>query len=333
MADWDMGNLLSGRFATRWEEIMHNVARGLGAAVLAVLAAFPALAQEKTIGYITKSATNAGWIMINQGAADAAKAEGVKLVEVGPAFSGDLTSQLEVFENLVGQKVDAIGVAPVDSSGIAPAVNDAMGAGIPIVAIDTAVNGAEVTSLVATDNVAVAKVQGAVAGTLVKDGDPIIYVSGDRAQSTGQDRYDGFIAAFKAARPQSEILEVPTKWDSTQAQEGVEAIINQRKDIKMIVSAWDGGTMAAKSALQNLGYEAGDVLLVGFDGAADAVEAMDQGWVQANTAQMLYQMGYQGIKAAAAAARGDKVQPRIDTGFFLITPTTTDTYKAMIGIN
>lgn len=310
---------------------MLNRTGAIGLATLVLMAAAPAMAQE-TVGYITKSATNAGWIMINQGAADAAKDEGVKLVEVGPAFAGDLTGQLEVFENLVAQGVDAIGLAPVDSSGIAPAVQDATEAGIPVVAIDTAVNGADVTSFVATDNAAVAKVQGAVAATLVEDGAPIIYVTGDQAQSTGQDRYNGFMSAFKSARPNTEILEVPTVWDSTQAQEGVEAIINQRDDIKMIVSAWDGGTMAAKAALENLGYGPGDVLLVGFDGAADAVEAMDDGWVQANTAQMLYQMGYQGIKAAAAAARGEQVSARIDTGFFLITPTTADTYKDMVGI-
>ena len=35
----------------------------------------------------------------------------------------------------------------------------------------------------------------------------------------------------------------------------------------------------------------------------DAIAAMDEGWVHANTAQMLYQMGYQGLKAAAAAAQ------------------------------
>ena len=88
-----------------------------------------------SIGYITKSATNSGWMMINQGAADAAQEAGVDLVTVGPAFQGDLSSQLEVFENLVAQGVDAIGIAPVDSSGVAPAVNDAMDAGIPVVAI------------------------------------------------------------------------------------------------------------------------------------------------------------------------------------------------------
>ena len=288
---------------------------------------------QDVIGYITKSATNAGWMMINQGAEDAAAEEGVKLVSVGPAFQGDLSSQLEVFENLVAQGAKAIGIAPVDSAGVAPAVTDAMSSGIPIIAIDTGVSGAEVTSFVATDNYAVAKVQGAVAATLVNDGDTVIYVTGNQAQSTGQERRNGFMEAFSAARPGSKILEVPTEWNSQQAQEGVEAVLNSNSDVKMVVNAWDGGTMGAKAALENLGYGTGDVKLVGFDGASDAIAAMDEGWVHADTAQMLYQMGYQGIKAAAAAARGETVSSRIDTGFFLVTPSTSGVYKKMVGIN
>ena len=288
---------------------------------------------QDVIGYITKSATNAGWMMINQGAEDAAAEEGVKLVSVGPAFQGDLSSQLEVFENLVAQGAKAIGIAPVDSAGVAPAVTDAMSSGIPIIAIDTGVSGAEVTSFVATDNYAVAKVQGAVAATLVNDGDTVIYVTGNQAQSTGQERRNGFMEAFSAARPGSKILEVPTEWNSQQAQEGVEAVLNSNSDVKMVVNAWDGGTMGAKAALENLGYGAGDVKLVGFDGASDAIAAMDEGWVHADTAQMLYQMGYQGIKAAAAAARGETVSSRIDTGFFLVTPSNSGVYKKMVGYN
>jgi len=286
----------------------------------------------ESIGYITKSATNSGWMMINQGAADAAKEAGVDLITVGPTFQGDLSSQLEVFENLLAQGIKAIAIAPVDSSGIAPAVKDAMDAGVAVVAIDTGVNGAAVTSFVATDNYAVAKVQGAYAATLVNDGDAIVYVTGNQAQSTGQERRNGFTEAFKTARPNSEILEVPTEWNSAQAQEGVEAILNARNDIKMVANAWDGGTMGAKAALENLGLSAGDVLLVGFDGATDAVEAMEAGWVHADTAQMLYQMGYQGIKAAVDASNGKTVSARIDTGFFLVTPTTAQAYKDLVGI-
>ncbi len=286
----------------------------------------------ESIGYITKSATNSGWMMINQGAADAAKEAGVDLITVGPTFQGDLSSQLEVFENLLAQGIKAIAIAPVDSSGIAPAVKDAMDAGVAVVAIDTGVNGAAVTSFVATDNYAVAKVQGAYAATLVNDGDAIVYVTGNQAQSTGQERRNGFTEAFKTARPNSEILEVPTEWNSAQAQEGVEAILNARNDIKMVANAWDGGTMGAKAAMENLGLSAGDVLLVGFDGATDAVEAMEAGWVHADTAQMLYQMGYQGIKAAVDASNGKTVSARIDTGFFLVTPTTAQAYKDLVGI-
>ncbi|QGG79907.1 substrate-binding domain-containing protein [Litorivicinus lipolyticus] len=289
-------------------------------------------ASAVTVGYITKSATNSGWIMINQGASDAAKEMNAKLITVGPAFQGDLASQLEVFENLSAQGVDAIAVAPVDSSGIAPAVEAAMEAGIVVVAIDTGVSGAEVTSFVATDNEAVATIQGAEAAKLVADGDKIIYVTGNQAQSTGQERRDGFMAGFKAARPNSEILLVPTEWNSDQAQAGVEALLNNHSDVKMVVNAWDGGTMGAKAALENLGFGPGDVKLVGFDGASDAIVAMDAGWVQVDTAQMLYQMGYQGIKTAVSAAGNMAVDKRIDTGTFLVTPETSAEYKALIGM-
>ena len=76
-----------------------------------------------SIGYVTKSATNAGWMMINQGAADAASEEGVNLITVGPSFQGDLSSQLEVFENLVNQKASAIAIAaPLPKPFVAPVI-------------------------------------------------------------------------------------------------------------------------------------------------------------------------------------------------------------------
>ena len=56
----------------------------------AVALGISASASAMDIGYITKSATNSGWIMINSGAADAAKEAGANIVTVGQAFKGDL---------------------------------------------------------------------------------------------------------------------------------------------------------------------------------------------------------------------------------------------------
>ena len=71
----------------------------------------------------------------------------------------------------------------------------------------------------------------------------VIYLIGNQAQLTGQERRNGFIAEFKSARPNSEIFEVPTKWNSTEAQEGVEVILYSRSDVKMIANGWNRGTI------------------------------------------------------------------------------------------
>jgi Bax protein len=71
----------------------------------------------------------------------------------------------------------------------------------------------------------------------------VIYVIGNQAQLTGQERRNGFIAEFKSARPNSEIFEVPTKWNSTEAQEGVEIILYSRSEVKMIANGWNRGTI------------------------------------------------------------------------------------------
>jgi ABC-type sugar transport system substrate-binding protein len=71
---------------------------------------------------VTKSATNQGWILINQGATDAAKKAGVDLITVGATTAHDLGGQLATIENMISRHVAALAIAPVDSSGVVPAV-------------------------------------------------------------------------------------------------------------------------------------------------------------------------------------------------------------------
>ena len=110
----------------------------------------------KVIGYITKSASNQGWILINQGAADAAAEAGYALITLGPAQQGSLTGQLNAMEDMITRGVKAVAIAPVDSSVVASAVTKALKNGIPAVTVYTAVEGAKVTSFVVTDNLAAA---------------------------------------------------------------------------------------------------------------------------------------------------------------------------------
>lgn len=289
-------------------------------------AAAPADDGDMTIGYVTKSATNQGWILINQGAADAAADAGLPIITLGPAQEESLEGQLATIEDMVSRGVDALAVAPVDSAGVAPAVEEAMNAGIPVVAIDTAVEGTDVTSFVATDNLAAANMQGEWVAENIADDGEIILINGLVAQSTGRDRRDGFVEIIEAQKPGVTIYQVDTEWSQEEAQNGVEDLLQAHPDVSVIACAWDGATMGAIAALETLGYGPGDVTLVGFDGAPNALQAMRDGWVQANVAQQLYKMGYQGIEIAIAAANGEEVDSRIDTGAFLVLPDNVEQF-------
>ena len=286
---------------------------------------------ELTIAYITNGNTNEGWTLINGGAKDAGKKAGVKFIELA-AEKGELSKQLAIVEDMITRHVDAIAIAPVDSAGIAPAVKRALAAGIPVVAVDTNITGANVTSYVATDNIKAANVQGSWAAEQIKDGDKVVYVTGDQGQSTGQERKKGFIDALKAKHPHVKIIEVSTTWDQTQAQNGVESALRANNDIKLIACAWDGGALGAVAAMKGYGMRPGEIKLAGFDGSPGGLDMMKQGWQQANAAQMLAKIGATGVETAIAAAKKQKVEARIDTGAFLVLPSNVDKFAKDSGV-
>jgi ABC-type sugar transport system substrate-binding protein len=69
-------------------------------------------------------------------------------------------------------------------------------------------------------------------------------------------------------------------------------------------------------------------LLIG--SAANAQDVI--GYITKSATNAGWMMINQGAEDAAAAARGEAVSPRIDTGFFLVTPSTAAVYSAMVGI-
>ncbi|MEY2859616.1 MAG: D-ribose-binding periplasmic protein precursor, partial [Pseudomonadota bacterium] len=203
-----------------------SIKRTMGrlAIAMATVGLMTAAMAETTVAYITNGNTNEGWTLINGGAKKAGQAKGVKFIELA-AEKGELSKQLAIVEDMITRKVNAIAIAPVDSAGIAPAINKALAAGIKVVAVDTGITGAKITSYVATDNIKAAMVQGDWAAGQVKDGDTVIYITGDLGQSTGQERKKGFLDGLNAKRKNVKVVEVSTTWDQTMAQNGVETAL------------------------------------------------------------------------------------------------------------
>jgi len=64
---------------------------------------------------------------------------------------------------------------------------------------------------------------------------------------------------------------------------------------------------------------AGKIHFVGFDATPPLVTALKDGQIDALVSQNPKKMGYEGVKAAVAAAKGEKVEAAVDSGVELIT--------------
>lgn len=277
------------------------------------------------IGYANPTATNQGWIIINQGAQDAADEFGVGFSSVGPPQDGDAAGQATVVENFIAAGVDALVIAPVDSSALVPSVEAANAAGIPVVDVDSFIDGGEIASFVATDNLAAAGLQAETVGEAIDGSGKVVLINGGQGFQTGRDRRDGFVDAMAEQYPDVEVIEVQTEWDAQEAQAGLEDALASNPDIVAVAHAWDGATVASVATLENAGL-LDSTYVIGFDGAPDAIALMLDGKVDAIVAQQLYQMGYTAVETAVQLACGEDVEDRIDTGVAMLTPDNVEEF-------
>ena len=122
------------------------------AAMALALSTAPSFAKElKSIGVSLGSMGNPFFVALSKGAEFEAKKTNpnVKITTVG--FEYDLGKQVTQIDNFIAAGVDLILLNPGDPKAIGPAIKKAQAAGIVVVAVDTAAEGADAT--VTTNNV------------------------------------------------------------------------------------------------------------------------------------------------------------------------------------
>ena len=103
------------------------------------------------IGISLGSMGNPFFVALAKGATDKAKQVNPKVVVTALGYDYDLNKQFTQIDNFIAAGVDLILLNPADPKAVAPAIARAQAAGIPVVAVDTAAEGADAT--VTTDNV------------------------------------------------------------------------------------------------------------------------------------------------------------------------------------
>jgi ribose transport system substrate-binding protein len=307
--------------------LLAGVAFGLGLVTLSA----PGVPQDKPVIAVLPK-TIIGDVFMNN-LANFAKAKGEELgaeVQIH-SVSGHaaVEEQVSAMESLISRGVDAIVLAAVDSRGLAPAVNRATQAGIPVILADSGVEGADYVTVVQTDNVKASGLAADYAAALLSYRGKVAQLEGEPASETAQLRKKGFHDGI-AKYPDIELVSSITgHWSTPGAVEATEAILEAHPDVDLIFASSDLMAVGVALVLERKGR--GDVIVVGFDGILEGVELVKEGKAAGDVAQNAKVMGEKSVEIAIELIKGEK-QPgdyphSIDSGMLLVHQWNVEEYE------
>lgn len=308
---------------------MRRLVSALMASAFVLTGAASASAGE--IAVIVKTVNSTFWQNVQKGAEAAIKdTKDHTMTFQGPAAESAIADQVNMVENAVNRKVDAILLAPSDPDALTPAVKKAWEARIPVVIIDSQLaDGADkyYQSFLATDNrkagEAAAKALIDKAGTTGKIA-VMSYVAGAGSEIG---RVGGFVDYIKA----NSKLEVVGPYYS---QSQMATALNQTTDVLAangdlvgIFGANEPTAIGMGRAIKQAG-KSGKLTAIGFDGNQDLQEFVKDGTLNAIVVQGSYQMGEKGIETLLKVLNKEKVEKVVDTGAVVVTKDNIDQPEA-----
>lgn len=283
-----------------------------------------ALAEDaKTIAVIPKGTTHDFWQAVHAGAVKAQREiPGIKIVWQGPLREDDRNGQISIVQSHVAKGTDAIVLAPLDARALRNAVRQANLRKIPVVIIDSDIEreGITVASFVATDNYRGGVLAGEEMIRQLGGKGKIIMLRYMVGSASTEAREKGFMDTI-AKNPGIEVVSA-NQYSGATAETALQTAGNllaaQKEKLDGIFCPNESSTFGMLRALQNRG-QAGKVKFVGFDASPKLLEGLKAGEIDALIVQNPFKMGYEGTKAAAMSLKGEKVEPRIDTGAVILT--------------
>jgi len=268
-------------------------------------------------------AGNPFWAAVEAGAKAKGAELGVEVIVVAPPAETDVQAQVSQVEDLIAQKVEGIALAPTDPGALAPVVDAAKAAGIPVVFVDTLGSNEGVT-FIGTNN----EVGAALAAKYMCDnlpaGSEVAILQGVMAHSTAQFRANGAKSGLEGCGLKV-VAEQTAEWDRAKGLSVTENILAGNPNIKGIFGSNDNMALGAVEALKAAARS--DVMVVGYDANPDAAAAVIAGDMAATVAQAPGNMGGFGIQALVDLKAGKTIEAVIDTGTVLVTKENAEEYK------
>ncbi len=293
------------------------------AAALSFLASTGAgVAQDLYIPLISKGFQHQFWQAVKTGADKAGQEMGVRVSFDGPDNETQVDKQIDMLAAALANKPAAIGIAALDSQAVIPLLKKAQAEGIPVIAFDSGVESDIPLATASTDNKAAAALAADKLGEMIGGKGKVAVVAHNQTSLTGIDRRDGFLDQMKSKYPEVEVVAVEYgDGDHLKSTEITKAILAANADIKGIFGTNEGSAVGVLNGVREMGAK---VVVVGFDSGKAQKDAIREGVMAGAITQNPVGIGYETVKAAVAASKGETLPKTIDTGFYWYDKTNID---------
>lgn len=257
-----------------------------------------------SVGLSMSTLGNPFFIFLSDQVVAAAESEGMS-IEVVDA-QDDSAKQVNDIEDLLLTGIDVLIINPTDSAAIVTAVEAANSAGIPVITIDRSVDGGEVVTSIVSDNVGGGVMAAEYLIETLGEGANVVEISGIPGASATRDRGEGF---HSIAEDNLNVLASQAgNFNRTDSLDVMEDLLQAHQDIQAVFAQNDEMALGAMEAINASGR---DIIVIGFDGSAEALDAIRAGNLDSTIVQQFDLMAQQAIAAAQDALAGESVEPLI----------------------
>ena len=286
----------------------------------------PAAQPSRQIGLVMKTLTNPFFIEMEKGARRAEKELGVTLIVKTAAQETSIEQQIQLVNDLVAAKVDAIVIAPGDSQSLIPILKQAAGSGVKIVNIDNRLDPAALAQagmgdvpFISVDNDAGAYKAGKFLADSATTPTQAAILEGIRSADNARQRMEGARRALTENKQVKLVASETANWKIDEAYAVTKTMFAKHPDIGLLFAANDMMAIGAIKYLQESGRT--KVRVAGYDALAEAMAEIKGGRMAATVDQQAAEQGYQGIALALQLIKGAKVPPMTLIDTRLVTAT------------
>lgn len=309
---------------------------GLGAIGLALLlglvtagcdragAPTSAAGSRTRIALVMKTLNSPFFLDMKRGAEEAARELGVELVAQAPEREVDVEKQMQIVENLIQTRVDALCLTPSGSKELVPVVAKANRAGIPVLIVDTRLDEATVqadgvhyVSFIGSDNYEGGKLAGQHVARLFPQAAQIAILEGIPGHETHDSRIRGFRDGLAGSPHLKIVASQPANAERDQGFNVMQNLLQAHRDIAAVFASNDLMALGALEAIAAAG-RAGTIKILGFDATDEAREAIAAGRLEASVAQNPTAMGRLAVTKAVEALRGETLPKSLPVSIELI---------------